>query len=68
MTTPAITLPVIPAPTDLHSEGRTYLLMLLYFNVVCGVPVDADAWRDAFGQAVDYQQVVVARRELAASA
>lgn len=67
-TAPAITQPVIPTPTDLRSEGKTYLLMLLYFNVVCGVPVDAVAWREAFGQAADYQQVVEGRRELGASA
>lgn len=62
-----LNLVAIPGPTDIRSEGRTYLLTLLYWNVVCGVPVDADAWRDAYGQAADYQTVVDARRELAQS-
>ena len=56
----------IPSPIDLRHEGRTFLLSLLHFRVLCGAPIDDESWRDAFGQAADYQTVVDARHEVAA--
>ena len=55
----------IPAPLTLAYEGQMFLLQWLHMQVVCGVPVDAEAWRRAYGEAADYQTVVDARRELA---
>ena len=56
---------LIPSPVDLHHEGRTFLLSLLHYRILCGGTIDESSWRDAFGQAADYQTVVDARRELA---
>lgn len=55
----------IPSPVDLPREGKIYLLSLLHFRILCGDTIDTESWRDAWGQAADYQTVVNARRELA---
>lgn len=58
--------PEVPSPVvGLHHEGRMYLLSLVHYRILCGEPVDEQYWRDAFGQAADYQTVLDARRELA---
>lgn len=55
----------IPSPVALRHEGRVFLLSLLHIRVVCGAPIDAESWQDAYDQAVSYQTVFDARRELA---
>ena len=55
------------APTIglLGCEGRMHLLAWAEMQVVCGLPIDAVEWRDAWGRAADYQTVCNARRVLA---
>jgi hypothetical protein len=60
MTAPA----PIPSVTSLGSAGRMFLVTWLEGLVFSDLPVDAAAWRDAWGRAADYQTVVDARRAL----
>ena len=64
-TAPPLTQATIPSPADLRHEGRAYLITLLHFRILCGDTIDAEYWRDAWGQAADYQTVVDARKVLA---
>ena len=62
--------PTIPIPhiVELDHAGRMFLLGWLQVEVICGRPITAASWRDAFGRAADYQTVVAARTVLAGRA
>lgn len=62
---PAIDFEALPGALPLGHEGRLFLLSWLHADVICGRPITADSWRDAWGRAADYQTVVNLRAELA---
>ena len=55
----------IPMILPLSHAGRMHLLAACEMSVLLGRPIGADSWREAWGRAVDYEQVVSARTELA---
>jgi len=59
--------PTVPIPhiVELDHAGRMFLLGWLQVEVICGRPITAVSWREAFGRAADYQTVVAARTVLA---
>lgn len=60
------TLPqVAPSIAHLGAEGRIHLLSWAEMQIACNLPVNAETWRQAYGQAADCQTVVTMRRELA---
>ena len=55
----------VPSVIDLGHAGRMFLVTWLEGLVISDLPITADAWRDAWGRAADYQTVVNARAALA---
>lgn len=55
----------IPHIVELDHAGRMFLLGWLQVEVICGRPITAVSWRDAFGRAADYQTVANAEVALA---
>lgn len=55
----------IPHIVELDHAGRMFLLGWLQVEVICGRPITASSWRDAWGRAADVQTVANARTVLA---
>lgn len=54
----------VPDALPLGRVGRIFLLAYLRSHLLCGDPIDAESWRDAWGRAADYETAFNARAVL----